>query len=445
MTAPVLLREFEDFAANGGGSGPSWLLPLRRAAIDRFAALGFPTPKNEDWHFTSVAPIADGTFRALPGGPARSVRLAAVDVEPFTFARPDWIRLVFVNGRYDAALSGSAARPAGVTVTDLARAWREQPEVLERHVGKVADYQRTAFTALNTAFMRDGALIQLAPNVELETPIHLVFVSTPEAAGSASHVRTLIVAGHHARATVIESYVSLGGANGYFTNAVTEAVLGEGATLAHLKLQTESERAFHVGTLQAHQGRDSHLVSFSYAAGGELARTNVYTLLAGEGSGATLHGLYLLDGAQHVDQQTRIEHASPNTFSREVYKGILDGSSHGVFNGQVFVRPEAQKTDGKQENNNLLLSAQARIDTKPQLEIFADDVKCTHGATVGRLDEMALFYMKSRGIGAEQARKLLTYAFAAGVIEAVGVAEVRAELEALTLRRFAGAGAVAAS
>ena len=439
MTAPVLLRDFEDFAANGGGGGPSWLLPLRRAAIDRFAALGFPTPKNEDWHFTSVTPIAEGSFRAV--APARSVRLEAADVEAFTFGRPDWIRLVFVNGRFDAALSSSAPRPQGVTVTDLATAWREQPHLLERHVGKVADFQRTAFTALNTAFMHDGALIQFAPDVQLETPVHLVFVSTPDAAGSASHVRTLIVAGHHAKATGIESYVSLGGAKGYFTNAVTEAVLGDGATLAHVKLQSESERAFHVGTLQAHQGRDSHLVSFSYAAGGELARTNIYTLLGGEGSGATLHGLYLLDGEQHVDQQTRIEHAGPNTFSREVYKGILDGASHGVFNGQVFVRPEAQKTDGKQENNNLLLSARARVDTKPQLEIFADDVKCTHGATVGRLDELALFYMKSRGIGAEQARKLLTYAFAAGVIEAVGVPEVRAELEALTLRRFTGADA----
>mgnify|MGYP001547421535 FL=1 len=233
----------------------------------------------------------------------------------------------------------------------------------------------------------------------------------------------------------------MGAASGYFTNAVTEAVLGDGATLAHIKLQGESEGAFHVGTLQATQARDSHLVSFSFAAGGELARTNIYTVLGGDGSGATLHGLYLLDGTQHVDQQTRIEHASPNTFSREVYKGILDGASHGVFNGQVYVRPEAQKTDGKQENNNLLLSPRARVDTKPQLEIFADDVKCTHGATIGRLDEGALFYMKSRGIGADAARKLLTYAFAAGVIEAVGVAEVRTRLQALTLARFTGAAA----
>jgi Fe-S cluster assembly protein SufD len=433
------MQEFREFAANGGGEGPSWLLPLRRSAIDRFAALGFPTPKNEDWHFTSVSPIAEREFRVAPA--ARIVKLSPADIAPLTFGRADWIRLVFVNGRFSSTLSSMAQLPAGVRVLDLATAARDEPGLLERHLGKIADYQHTAFTALNTAFMRDGAVIHISPNVELDTPVHLLFLSAGDASGNAAHLRTLIVAEHHARATVIESYAALSGAAGYFTNAVTEAVLGDGATLAHIKLQGESERAFHVGTLQARQARDSHLVSFSYAAGGELARTNIYTFLGGDGSGATLHGLYLLDGTQHVDQQTRIEHASPNTFSREVYKGILDGASHGVFNGQVYVRPEAQKTDGKQENNNLLLSPQARVDTKPQLEIYADDVKCTHGATVGRLDEVALFYMKSRGIGADMARKLLTYAFAAGVIEAVGVAEIRTELQALTLKRFTGAAA----
>ena len=439
MTQPVFLREFGQFAANGGGQGPSWLLPLRRAAIDRFAALGFPTPKNEDWHFTSVAPIAEREFRLAPNAGGASV--TAADIAPFTFGATGWIRLVFVDGRYVPSLSSGGARPRGVRAMDLAAAVREDPAFLERHLGRIADYQQTAFTALNTAFMGDGAVIHIGANVELDTPIHLLFLSTSDMSGVAVHPRTLIVAEHHARATVIESYAALGAASGYFTNAVTEAVLGDGATLAHLKLQGESEGAFHVGTLQATQARDSHLVSFSFAAGGELARTNIYTVLGGEGSGATLHGLYLLDGTQHVDQQTRIEHASPNTFSREVYKGILDGASHGVFNGQVYVRPEAQKTDGKQENNNLLLSPRARVDTKPQLEIFADDVKCTHGATIGRLDEGALFYMKSRGIGADAARKLLTYAFAAGVIEAVGVAEVRTQLQALTLARFTGAAA----
>ena len=203
-------------------------------------------------------------------------------------------------------------------------------------------------------------------------------------------------------------------------------------------MQRESHRAFHVGTTEVRQGRDSHFVSFSFATGAALSRSNIYTVLDGEGGGATLNGLYVVDGDQHVDHQTRIEHATPNCFSRELYKGVLDGASHAVFNGKVYVRPVAQKTDGKQENNNLLLSERARVDTKPQLEIFADDVKCTHGATVGKLDEQALFYMKSRGVNRTLARQLLTYAFAADVLETIDVAEVREHLEALTLRRFTG-------
>ena len=246
---------------------------------------------------------------------------------------------------------------------------------------------------------------------------------------------SLIVIGANARATVLESYVSLSDAV-YLTNAVTEVVVGDGATLNHTKLQREGMRAFHVGTIEAHQGRDSHYLSFSFATGASLSRTNIYTTLDGPGCGSTLNGLYMLDGEQHCDHQTSIVHAQPNCFSREVYKGVLDGRSHGVFNGKVFVYPVAQKTDGKQTNNTLLLSDKATIDTKPQLEIFADDVKCTHGATVGRLDEQALFYMKSRGVSRELARRLLTYAFAADVLETIEQQSVREALEEMTLRRF---------
>jgi len=426
------VEAFGAFAANGGSEGPAWLPPLRRAAMDRFGVLGFPTPKNEDWHFTSVAPIAEREFRA---GTSGTPAVSPADVARFTFGHPEWPRLVFVNGRFAPGLSQLPSLP-GLELLDLARAWRDSPELLERHLTRVANYEQAAFTALNTAFLRDGAVVRIAADVALPSPVHLLFVAAGDVADRVSHPRTLVVAERHARATVIESYVALGGASGYFTNAVTEAVVGPGATLTHLRLQRESADAFHVGTVQARQERDSHFVSFSLATGGRLARTNIYTVLGGAGSGATLNGLYMLGGTQHVDQQTRIEHAEPNTFSREVYKGILDGASHGVFNGKVCVRPEAQKTDGKQENNNLLLSDQARVDTKPQLEIFADDVKCTHGATVGRLDDTALFYMKSRGIGAASARRLLTYAFAAGVIETIEEESVRNELERLALERY---------
>ncbi|MEP6778390.1 MAG: Fe-S cluster assembly protein SufD, partial [Gemmatimonadaceae bacterium] len=225
----------------------------------------------------------------------------------------------------------------------------------------------------------------------------------------------------------------------------TEVVVEDGATLTHLRVQRESKKAFHIGTVEARQGRDSHFISFSLIAGGALSRTNVYTVLNGEGCGTTLNGLYLLDGKQHGDTQTRVEHVAPNCFSREMYKGLLDGASHGVFNGKVYVHPEAQKTDGKQTNQTLLLSDKARIDTKPQLEIFADDVKCTHGATVGRIDEMALFYLKSRGVGATLARQLLMYAFAADVLETIENEAVREELERMTLARYTGAPTVAST
>jgi Fe-S cluster assembly protein SufD len=255
------------------------------------------------------------------------------------------------------------------------------------------------------------------------------------AAKSMMHPRSLIVLGRQSKATVVESYVSLSDAV-YFTNAVTEVAIADGATLTHYKLQREGMRAFHVGTIEAHQARDSHYISFSFASGAALSRTNIYTTLDGAGCGSTLNGLYMLDGEQHCDHQTSIVHAQPNCFSRELYKGVLDGRSHGVFNGKVFVHPIAQKTDGKQTNNTLLLSDKAQIDTKPQLEIFADDVKCTHGATVGRLDEQALFYMKSRGVSRELARQLLTYAFAADVLETIEQERVREALEEMALRRF---------
>jgi Fe-S cluster assembly protein SufD len=294
-----------------------------------------------------------------------------------------------------------------------------------------------AFTALNTAFMTEGALIHIPADVVVERPIHLLYVTDSEGARGVTYPRTLIVAGHHSHATVLESYVAVGDAV-YFTDAVTEVDVAEGAHLAHYRVERESDRAYHVGTTEVRQARDSRYHSFSFATGAALARVNVYDVLAGPGCEATLDGLYLADGTQHIDHQTRIEHVAPHCASREVYKGVLDGAAHGVFNGKVYVHPEAQKTDGKQTNNNLLLSDQAHADTKPQLEIFADDVKCTHGATVGRLDEVALFYLKSRGIDPVTARTLLTYAFAADVIQRIDNDTVRAGLEAQVLERFVG-------
>ncbi len=425
---------------------PEWLRAMREKAMSRFETLGFPTMKNEDWHFTSVAPIAERTFRAAAVRPhsvspegSTTGMVASADLRRFTFGASKWHTLVFVNGEFAEDLSSYAGLGSVVRVNSLARALRSGTGRPERHLGKIAAFEQHSFTALNTAFIRDGAFIEIQADAVIEEPIHLVFVSEGQGE-SVSHPRNLIIAARHSRATVIESYVSIRDSV-YFTNAVTEISVGEGAHLDHYKIQRESEDAFHVGTTQVRQLRDSQFHSFSFAVGGALARTNIYTSLDGDAATCTLNGLYLADGTQHIDHQTSIEHIAPNCPSREVYKGVLDGRSHGVFNGKVYVHPEAQKTDGKQSNNNLLLSPTARVDTKPQLEIFADDVKCTHGATVGRLDEMAMFYLNSRGIGPETARTLLTYAFAADVLETIELEPLKKQLEEMVLRRFAGGAA----
>jgi Fe-S cluster assembly protein SufD len=429
------LQSFETFSANGGALAPRSVRSLRLSAITRFETLGFPTTRNEDWHFTSVAPIVDGRFAPLTKATGE---VSAAQIAPYTIA-PRWHTLVFVNGRFNAKLSGGNALPAGVRVLPLARAYEELPAVVEQYLGNIAAFDAHTFTALNTAFINDGAVVHVAANAEIAEPIHLLFVSDAATAQGSAQPRNLIVLDRNSKATVIESYAGVGEGK-YFTNTVTEASIGDGATLTHLKLQRESAQAYHVGTFDVRQARDSHLFSFSFATGALLSRSNIYTELRGAGCGATLNGLYLGDGDQHIDHQTRIEHVEPNCYSRELYKGILDGAAHGVFNGKVYVHPEAQKTDGKQTNNTLLLSEKAQIDTKPQLEIFADDVKCTHGATVGRLDETSLFYMKSRGINARTARELLTYAFAADVLETIELAEVREGLESATLRRYTDHG-----
>lgn len=409
---------------------PDALKSLRRAAFERFADIGFPTTKNEDWHFTSVSSIADQEFTLLP---AATGDVQRDELKPFLFGLSGHL-MTFVNGRFDASLSNLSALPAGVTLVDLATAWTSSPTLAAR-VGKQTGYQNAAFTALNTAFMSDGAVLEIAKDVEVAQPIHLLFITDATAAKSMMHPRNLVVVGRHAKATVIESYVSLSDAM-YLTNAVTEITVGEGATLTHYKMQREAARAFHVSTVEVAQGKDSHYVSFSLTTGGRLSRSNVYTTLDGDGCGATLNGLVMLGGEQHADVQTQIIHAQPNCYSRELYKNVLDDSSHGVFNGKVYVHPVAQKTDGKQTNKTLLLSEAAHMDTKPQLEIFADDVKCTHGATIGQIDETALFYLKSRGISNTLARQLLTYAFAADVLETIELDPVRESLERLALERF---------
>jgi Fe-S cluster assembly protein SufD len=418
--AESYVAAFEGLSAT---DAPGHLTRLRRSAFERFNALGFPTTRNEDWHFTSVASLAEQAFALLTGGTG-GVRPDAL--APYRFGLDSHV-ITFVNGRFDASLSDLAALPAGVTVTDLASTWR-----LTERVGTLTG---DSFSALNTALMLDGALLEIARNVVVSKPIHILHVTDATAANGMQHPRNLIVVGRHARATVIESYVSLADVVS-FTNAVTEVTLDDGATLHHYRMQREGGRAFHVGTVEVAQARDSHYVSFSLTTGGRLSRSNISTTLNGAGSGATLNGLVMLGDAQHADVQTHIVHAQPDCYSRELYKYVLDDRSHGVFNGKVYVHPIAQKTDGKQTNKTLLLSERARMDTKPQLEIFADDVKCSHGATIGQLDATLLFYLKSRGVSSALAQRLLTYAFAADVLQDLELTPVRQGLERMTLERF---------
>lgn len=405
---------------------PSWMRELRRSSMGTFERLDFPTMKDEDWHFTNIAPVAEKVF-----GLSRKGSSVPEDViARFSYGQ-SWNSVVFVNGRLDRI----DVDAKGIEISSLASEIAKESEVVKRHLSKLATSESAAFNALNAALATDGVVLRIAADTKVEKPIHFLFVCDSNAENTAVQTRNLIFADRHSECTVIESYVSLGG-NIYFTNAVTEVFVGDGARLGHYKLQTESRDAFHVGTIQVHQARESRYESFSFATGAKLSRTNVYTTLAGDAAEAILNGLYMVDGSQHVDHQTRIEHVAPNCPSHELYKGILDGRSHGVFNGKVYVHPEAQKTDGKQSNNNLLLSDAAKVDTKPQLEIFADDVKCTHGATVGRLDETALFYMRSRGVGPAQAKRLLTYAFAADVLEKIELEPLKEALEAQVLARF---------
>jgi Fe-S cluster assembly protein SufD len=423
-------RAFEASAANGGGEGPAWLPPLRRAAMDQFTRVGFPSPRDEEWRFTPVSPIAQAEFQ--PAVPAAVDRAALI---PYLFGHAEWPQLVFVNGKFAPELSLVPSLPAGTRIESLAAALQASPALVEPHLSRYARPEATAFTALNTALMRDGAFVHVPAGVALALPIHLLFVTTADSAGAA-HPRNLIVVERGARASVVESYVGLGGTAAYFTNAVTEVFSGEDAWTEHTRLQREGDRAYHVGLTQVVQARGSHYRSFTLAMGGAISRHNLHVQLNAPGIETLMYGLYLALGEQVVDNHTAIFHDHPNCNSWEVYKGVLEDRARAVFNGKVFVKPEAQKTDAKQTNRNLLLSPEAKVDTKPQLEIFADDVKCTHGATVGFLDPAAQFYLRSRGIPGDAARRLLTYAFAAEVVNEVALEPVRRELDRLVLERL---------
>ncbi|MHC4493105.1 MAG: Fe-S cluster assembly protein SufD [Planctomycetota bacterium] len=379
---------------------------LRREARDRFAELGFPTTKLEDWRYTNVAPIARTDWVEAVGGD-----VTRADIEHLSFPVFACSLFVFVNGHFAADLSTHGAAAGGVEVRSLA-------DAPDPRLGTLADIKRSAFTAWNTAQFADGAEMRIPSGVDLSQPIHLVFLSEPGAAPSVAHPRVLILAEEGSRASVIEDYVSFGDGT-FFTNAVTEIEVGANAELEYVRFQREDPSGYHVSAVYTRQERDSRLAAHSIVFGGALVRNDVSALLVGEGADCTLNGLFLGTDRRHVDNHTLIDHAVPHTTSRELYKGVLAGRSRGIFHGRIVVRPDAQKTDARQASKNLLLSEGAELDTKPQLEIHADDVKCSHGSTIGQLDEGALFYLRSRGIDEANARRLLTRAFASEVTDAL--------------------------
>jgi Fe-S cluster assembly protein SufD len=346
--------------------------------------------------------------------------------------------LVVVDGRFSPELSSLASLPAGVAVQDLKSALSVEGDTLERHLTRVASVVDQPFVALNTAFVEDGAFVSIAPKTIVANPIHLLFVSTGDAdAATVSHPRVLIVAGEGSQSQVVEGYVGTDGRR-YFTNAVTEVVTEASAIVDHYKVQQESSTAFHVGSMSVGAARASTFSSHSLSLGGQLVRNDVVARLGGEGAECTLNGLYLAGGTTLVDNHTTIDHAMPHCASHEVYKGILRDKARAVFNGKIIVRPDAQKTDAKQTNKALLLSDDAQINTKPELEIFADDVKCTHGAAVGQLDEDALFYLRARGLPLAEATHMLIQAFAGDIVQRVKVPTLRAELARVLLARLPG-------
>jgi Fe-S cluster assembly protein SufD len=421
-------------AAAGRRSDPAWLTEARRTGLERFRRLGFPTTRDEEWRFTSVAPIAERSFVLAKNGAST---LHPHDLERLRLPGATAATLVFVNGRYVPAVSDVGPLPQGVRIGSLAQAASEPAHELETYLTRAANADRHAFTALNTAFLLDGAFLLVPDRVAVDSPVHFVFLSIGEERETLAHPRVLVVMGAGSRASIVESYGGMHPAM-YFTNTVTEVFAGEHAELDHYKLQQESAASAHIGTMYVRAARNSTVTSHSISLGGALVRNDVFVVLDGEGGECTLNGLYFGDARTLVDNHTTIDHARPHCASREVYKGILAGHARAVFNGKIIVRPDAQKTDAKQTNKALLLSEDAQINTKPQLEIFANDVKCTHGAAVGQMDDEAIFYLRARGLGAEEARRMLIQAFAGDVLSRIQIGALGARLDHELMQRLPG-------
>lgn len=401
---------------------PAWLKERREQATKRFEQVGYPTVRHEDWRFTNVAPIADGKFAAASGSFAAAASLIeAVNV-------PGALRLAIVNGQFAAGLSDLATLPKGVRIAGLRDGARDGADGLEQHLARVFSVEAHPFAALNTAHLDDGVAIFVAAGAAIETPIHIVVVTGGDRQAVVAHPRVLVVAGANSRVTIAQTFTGAPDAV-YFNNAVAEVVVGEGASVDYYTDQRESEQAFHIANIQAHVSAKGVFASHAFSIGARIQRHDIGIALKGEGADCTMNGVYLADGERLMDTHTSLDHAMPHCTSHELYKGILAGKARAVFNGRIVVRIDAQKTDAKQTNRALLLSDEATINSNPQLEIFADDVKCTHGAAVGQLDEEAMFYLQARGLTRIDARDMLLHAFAGEVLDGLKIPALRDQVE----------------
>ncbi|MEP6743603.1 MAG: Fe-S cluster assembly protein SufD [bacterium] len=431
----VYEEAFRTLQESRGVTSASWLERLRENAMERFLELGFPSVKEEEWKYTNVAAIARADFKPAVSPEATSKPDAAELKQLNAVSEAQTSQMVFIDGALRNDLSSLSALPEQVVAIDLAQAITDQrySEIVRTHLARQADYVINGFTALNTAFINHGAFVYIPKGVNVEAPIHLLFLAASER--TASFPRVLVVAEENSSATVVENYVS-GETNEYLTNAVVEVVLKEGARLEHYKVQRESVEAFHIATTAVGLGRNASYDATTITFGAKLSRHDIVVTMDHEGAECWVDGLYLVTGEQHADTHSVIDHRQPQCTSHQLYKGILDGKSRAVFNGKVFVRHNAQKTDAMQTNKNLLLSNEARVDTKPQLEILADDVKCAHGAAVGQIDEDELFYLETRGIHPDLGRNLLTYGFAEEVIAKIKLDSIRQQLDEAVLHRL---------
>ncbi len=426
-------NNFEQFEKAVNEQKEHSLRNLRNDAMRIFEELGVPTKKDEEWRFTDLQPLFDKPFRLiLPQGVSFPDKR---ELCSFLYQNFNGPQFVFVDGVFSAELSTAIDRETfGIVLTSLSGHIREDVRALHE-LGEEKTIRANAFAALNTAFATDGMVIRVPDNVVIEAPVNILYISSRNARGTAHSVRNMIKIGKHAQARIIETYLSLAETD-HFTNTMTTIDIAAGGRLIHNKIQNESVQAFHIGNLFVRQNQNSRFVSNNIAFGGKLVRNNITVTLQGQGADTHLYGLYLGNRQQHIDNNTLIDHAVSECTSNELYQGILSDKATAVFSGKILVRPDAQKTDAVQNNRCLLLSDDARINTKPQLEIYADDVKCTHGATVGQLDEEAIFYLRSRGISQQRAKNLMIYAFAEHIIEQMKVASVREFVDAILLKRF---------